>query len=166
MYPSWNSKNRISRAKLLNHSEDLGPWWKYYISVRTNIFSTIHAGKTLVMTGVENFSIYWPRRHVFGPGRQLQQIYGLRKPPEHILPRNLDSLHFLEHLLLCHLYTSAYAKYSKLKICFFWFKTVRKYCLTFVSSNFLQFFTLFLQVDPHLMPHWKSLLHYFFISYL
>ena len=42
MYQSQNSFYVISRAKLRNYSKDIGPCWKYSISVGTTIFPKTH----------------------------------------------------------------------------------------------------------------------------
>ena len=44
------------------------------------------------MTGVERLCLYFPGRHILGPGRQLQQIYGPGKPPGRISSGHLDRL--------------------------------------------------------------------------
>ena len=86
-YPSRNSQNRISWAKL---------FWKPRTMLKIIYFNGGHQFfqksveiKLLYVWG-RIFFIYWPGRHSLGPGRHFQQNYHLGKPMWHISMRNLD----------------------------------------------------------------------------
>ena len=62
------------------------------------------------MTRVENFFIYWPRRHNLRPVRQFQQNYWPGKPPGYNSMGHFDRVWENTYFLLCWYWCYKFAK--------------------------------------------------------